>query len=104
MRIWTTPTRDDRSRFNLAAILAETVISGYNPGMSKPQRFSKQLRAALKECGQTRYAVSKATGISQPTLSRFADGSRGLPLKTIDQLVEYLGLELVARRKASKKG
>lgn len=68
--------------------------------MSKP--FSEQLRAALKECGQTRYQVSKQTGISQPTLSRFVNGERGLPLKTIDQLVEYLGLE-VARRQ-SKKG
>lgn len=73
------------------------------PSMSKPKLLSAQLRAALKECGQTRYQVSKATGISQPTLSRFFTGERGLPLKTIDRLCEYLGLELVARRQ-SKKG
>lgn len=72
--------------------------------MSKPKPFSEQLRAALKECGQTRYAVSKATGISQPTLSRFVNGERGLPLKTIDRLCEHLGLELVARRQSKKGG
>lgn len=72
--------------------------------MSKLKPFSDQLRAALDECGQSRYQVSRQTGISQPALSRFVNGERGLSLATIDALCEYLELELVSRRKPTKGG
>jgi transcriptional regulator with XRE-family HTH domain len=65
----------------------------------KPPRLSDQIREAIESCGQTRYRIAKETGISQPTLSRFMDGSRGLPMKTLDRLAEYLGLEIVVRKK-----
>ncbi|MBX3385381.1 MAG: helix-turn-helix transcriptional regulator [Phycisphaeraceae bacterium] len=58
------------------------------------------LRAALEGCGQTRYAVSKATGIPESTLSRFVAGGKPLRGENIDKLSEYLGLEL--RPKAGK--
>lgn len=73
--------------------------------MNRNKTISDQLRDILENCGQTRYRIAKATGISEPTLSRFTTGSRGLPMKTLDKLGLYLGLEIrVARRTAQAKG
>lgn len=66
--------------------------------------MSDQLRKIIDSCGLSRYAIAKATGISQATLSKFALGDRGLPMKTLDRLGEYLGLEFVVRTKKRKKG
>jgi len=60
--------------------------------------LSDQLRAAVRNCGETRYAIAKATGIDQSTLSRFVNGERGLSMDAMDTLGEYLGLELVTKR------
>jgi transcriptional regulator with XRE-family HTH domain len=62
---------------------------------------SEDLRDALERCGQTRYAVSKATGISQAVLSRFVHGK---PLRgdNTDTLAAYLGLELRQVRQTRK--
>lgn len=57
-------------------------------------KLSDQIREAIENCGQTRYAISKATGISQATFSRFMSGERGLPMKTLDRLADYLDLNL----------
>jgi hypothetical protein len=54
-----------------------------------------QLRKAVEECGQTRYAISKATGIPQSVLSRFVASGAGLRSESIDKLCEHLGLVLV---------
>ncbi|WP_428308456.1 hypothetical protein [Lacipirellula sp.] len=63
--------------------------------------LSSRLRAALRSSPHSRYAISKATGIDQATLSRFvnsADPSKrsGLSLRAIDLLAAQLNLELVA--------
>ena len=60
--------------------------------------LSEQIRQAIETCGETRYKVSKATGISEATLSRFMSGERGLPMKTLDKLGEYLQLTLISKR------
>src|SRR5215471_17388266 len=74
-------------------------------GMARnPPKLSDQIRRAIETCGQTRYRIAKETGISQPTLSRFMDGSRGLPMKTLDHLAEYLGLGIVVRKKGWTDG
>lgn len=62
------------------------------------------LRAALDGCGQTRYAVSKATGIPESTLSRFAVGGKPLRGENIDKLSAHLGLVLVAKAGKGRKG
>jgi hypothetical protein len=66
-------------------------------------KLSDQIRQAIEHCGQTRYAIWKATGISQETLSRFLSGERGLPMKTLDRLVDYLDLNLVTGRPRLKR-
>lgn len=71
----------------------------YPDGMASPNEV---LRLELKRCGQTRYVVSKATGIPQSVLSRFVYGQ---PLRgeNFDLLCDYLGLELVKRNNAGGK-
>ena len=60
----------------------------------KRSRLSEQIRQALNDCGLTRYRIWKETGISQVTLSRFVNGERGLPMKTLDRLADFLDLNI----------
>lgn len=62
------------------------------------------LRKALESCGQSRYAVSKETGIPESTLSRFVAGGKPLRGENIDKLCAYLGLVLVAKAGNARKG
>jgi len=62
-------------------------------------KLSDQLRQAVRNCGQTCYRISKETGISEPTLSRFLSGERGLSMVLLDQLADHLGLNIVAPKK-----
>ncbi len=66
--------------------------------------ISDQLRQVILDCGQTRYAICKATGIGQDVLSRFIHGERGLSMEVLDTLGEYLGLRIVADKPRPKKG
>ena len=66
--------------------------------------FSEQIRRVIGTCGQTRYAISKATGIDQATLSRFMSGERGLPMKTLDNLADYLDLNIIIGKGRKPKG
>lgn len=65
-------------------------------------KLSDQLRQAVDNCGRTRYAISKATGIAESTLSRFMAGERGLPMKTLDKLADYLDLSIAGQRRRRK--
>jgi ribosome-binding protein aMBF1 (putative translation factor) len=66
------------------------------------ERLTDQLREAIDDSGMSRYAVAKAIGLDQSTLSRFMSGKAGLALATVDKLGELLGLKLVAVTKAPK--
>ncbi len=67
-------------------------------------KLSEQIRRAIETCGQTRYAIAKATGVSEATLSRFVNGERGLPTKTLDILADHLDLNITAGGRGGKKG
>ena len=56
--------------------------------------MSNQLRRCVEQSGLSRYAISKATGIDQATLSRFMSGERGLTMKAFDKLADYFGWNL----------
>lgn len=60
--------------------------------------LSNQLRQIVENSAETRYRVSKETGISQSTLSRFVSGERGLSIEAMDALGEFFELEFVSRR------
>lgn len=66
---------------------------------AKPERFEDQLRRLIDECGLTRYAISKETGIPQATLSRFQAGKAGLSMPNLNTLAELLGWQVTAARK-----
>ena len=67
-------------------------------------KLSDQIRREIKGCGMSRYRLSKLTGIRQETFSRFMSGERGLPMKTLDVLADFLGLDVVKRPRKGRKG
>ena len=75
--------------------------------MSEPVLpLTEQLRQAILTSGKTRYAISKATGVGQDTLSRFVHDERGLSMEAMDAIGQFLGLELKMKRpvRTQKKG
>ncbi len=63
-----------------------------------------RLREAMNVSGQSRYALWKATGISQSTLSRFSRGIGVLNAEAIDTLAAHFGLVLMKESgKATKE-
>ncbi|WP_428937286.1 helix-turn-helix domain-containing protein [Fontivita pretiosa] len=64
--------------------------------------ISDRLREAILRSGQSRYAIARATGISQAALSRFMSGKRGLSLGSADKLAEYFGLQLLPASRRRK--
>jgi len=73
--------------------------------MTKKQakRLSDEIRAAIVNCGISRYRISKETGIDPAALCRFMQGKVGLTTDTLDKLAECIGLRIVAD-KPHKKG
>ena len=74
--------------------------------MTKKQanRLSDEIRAAIKNCGMSRYRIAKETGIDAATLCRFMGHKGGLSNPILDTLGEYLGLRIVADKPRAKKG
>ena len=66
-------------------------------------RLFDTMRREIERSGTSRYAISKATGIDQSTLSRFVSGERGLPMKTLDILADYLDLNISTGKRRSKE-
>ena len=66
-------------------------------------RLSDEIRLAVERSSETRYAISKATGIAQEVLSRFVNGERGLSMDTLDTLAAYLDLHIKAGKPKRKE-
>ncbi len=66
--------------------------------------MSDQLRQAIDDSGLTRYRISKETGISETALSLFYGGQRGLSMKSLNALGEFLQLTIHLGRKPDTKG
>jgi transcriptional regulator with XRE-family HTH domain len=65
--------------------------------------LSEQLRDAIEKAGVSRYEISKATGVSQSTLSKFVLGTRpGLSFDAMDRVGEYLSLVIVKKSQPKK--
>ncbi len=62
-----------------------------------------EIRNAIESSGTSRYAISKATGIPQAQLSRLMAGTSGLSIDSLERLADFLGLEIIIRRKRSKR-
>jgi transcriptional regulator with XRE-family HTH domain len=66
------------------------------------EKFTEALRRSIEDCGLSRYAISRKTGIAESSLSRFLRGERGLSSESIDVLMEFLGMEARPRRRPNK--
>jgi len=66
--------------------------------------LSEQLREAIEKAGVSRYELSKATGVSQSTLSKFILKQRpGLSFDAMDRVGLALGLVIV-KKQPKKRG
>lgn len=72
--------------------------------MSKYIPITEQVRRAILASGKTRYQIFKETGITQPILSRFIHGERGLSMESLDAIGQCLGLTVQTVRKPKGKG
>jgi plasmid maintenance system antidote protein VapI len=62
--------------------------------MATKKNIVDQLRRAMRDSGETEYAIAKGSGVSQSIVNRFVSEERGISLETASKLCEYLGLEL----------
>jgi len=66
--------------------------------------LSEQLRDAIEKSGITRYELSRISGVSQPTLSKFVLRQRpGLSFDAMDRVGLALGLVIV-KKQPKKRG
>ena len=65
--------------------------------------MSDQVRQAIKQCGLTRYAISKQTGLTEGALSRFMSGQRDMTLRTLETIAQVIGVRLVVDRPRRRK-
>jgi len=59
--------------------------------------ISEQLLKAMKASGLTRYRISKETGVSESTLSKFVNRKGGLSMEAIDKIGKLIGMGLVEK-------
>ena len=80
--------------------LTQSQVLGYDSDMPM---ITETLRTALNQCGKSRYLVSKETGITEATLSRFVKCKIPLRGTNMDTLCNYLGLELTKTKGKAQK-
>lgn len=68
----------------------------YRLGMTH-KKLSDEIKDAVNASGMSRYAICKALGIAEATMSRFMNGKGGLSMDFIDRLAELLGMHIVVR-------
>ena len=74
--------------------IGETVPMGMK---THREAVTEQVRRLVRDCGMSCYAIAKATGIDESTLSRFLSGERFLSHTALDRLGDYLQIEVTAR-------
>lgn len=60
----------------------------------KHTSFREQIAAAVDGCGRSRYALAKATGLTQSTLCRLVSGEGWIGKEGMDALAAELGLSV----------
>ena len=70
----------------------------------RSSKLTDQIRQAIDDSGLTRYYIAQETGIDESALAKFYNGRRGLSMRALNALGEFLELEIIMRRKPSEKG
>ena len=84
-----------------SGICISTNTRYHDPDMSK---LLKGILKAVEESGETRYQIAKGSGVSNAQLSRVVRGLASLSIENVERLADYLGLEIVLRRRRRRKG
>jgi hypothetical protein len=66
--------------------------------------ISDPLRRAIRESGLSLHEISRQTGVSTATLSRFNAGREGLTLRNADAVAKFFKLELRPATMRSRQG
>ena len=69
--------------------------------MAKRLSFADQIRKAINESGQSRYAICKRMDFSESVMSKFMHGTSGLSLDTLDRLADVIGMSIVSNSKGT---
>lgn len=70
--------------------------------MAKPQTITEALKRAIRESGESLYAICKATDFNPDSLSRFMRGEQSLRLDLADKLAAYFEIECQQKRRKGK--
>jgi len=70
----------------------------------RSKKLADQVRQAIDDSGLTRYRIAQETGIDESALAKFYNGHRGLSMKALNALGEFLQLKITLGRKPSRKG
>lgn len=61
------------------------------------------IRNAIETSDETRYRISKGTGVSQAQLSRLMAGLQGISIENAERIADYLGLKIIIRPKRRRR-
>lgn len=70
---------------------------------TRVSEVARQLKKAVENSGESRYAISQGSGVGQSQLSRLMRGERMLSFDSAERLAAYLGYEIVLRAKTRRK-
>ena len=62
-----------------------------------------EIRKTIRQSETSRYAISKAIGISEAQLSRLMAGKSGLSIDSLERICEFLDLEIVIQPKRRRR-
>ncbi len=66
------------------------------------EQLFELVREIIRSSDESRYAMSKATGISESQLTQFMGGRKGLGNQAMDSLLSHLGYEIRVVKKTSQ--
>jgi plasmid maintenance system antidote protein VapI len=69
--------------------------------MARQDTITDAIKKAVRESGASLYAICKATGLNEDSLSRFMRGEQSLRLDLADKLAAHFGIEC---RRTRRKG
>ena len=69
----------------------------------RSHKIEPVLRAAIERAAESRYRISKITGISAATLCRFVKGQRSLSLQSIEALMDFFGLDITQEKRSKRQ-
>jgi predicted XRE-type DNA-binding protein len=62
----------------------------------------RQVRQIIESAEESRYSISKATGVSESSLSQFMAETKGLSHEAIEKILAHLGYEIKVQKQRKK--